>query len=143
MSILIAIFSILWGILICIDNLWNIWRCIPIGLGIFILIYGFFWLCMFSADKIVNGFAKVYNEMVIPRIQQKGIDKYKEENPQIQLTILIPYLLRLILPACSGHYLYLCFIPAGRDLICRGLKPAERAGAGRLAAHSIERLLRI
>ena len=87
MAILIAIFSFLWGILICIDNLWNIWCCIPIGLGIFILIYGFFWLCMFSADKIVNGFAKVFNEKVIPRIQQKGIDKYKEENPQIQPAI--------------------------------------------------------
>ena len=88
MAILIAIFSILWGILICIDNLWNIWLCIPIGLSIFILIYGFFWLCMFSADKIVNHFSKVYNEKVVPRIQQKAVEKYKEENtpvlPQIQ-----------------------------------------------------------
>ena len=39
---------------------------------------------MFSAKKITNAFAKVFNEKVIPRIQQKGIDKYKEENPQIQ-----------------------------------------------------------
>ena len=88
MAFLIAIFSILWGILICIDNYWNIWLCIPIGLGIFILIYGFFWLCMFSADKIVNHFSKVYNEKVVPRIQQKAVEKYKEENtpvlPQIQ-----------------------------------------------------------
>ena len=65
MAILIAIFSILWGILVCIDNYWNIWLCIPIGLGIFILIYGFFWLCMFSANKITNAFAKVYNEKVV------------------------------------------------------------------------------
>ena len=89
MAFLIAIFSILWGILVCIDHYWNIWLCIPIGLGFFILIYGFFWLCMFSADKIVNHFSKVYNEKVIPRIKQKAINEYKEENPQIQPTILV------------------------------------------------------
>ena len=87
MAFLIAIFSILWGILICIDNLWNIWLCIPIGLGIFILTYGFFWLCMFAAEKITNAFAKVYHEKVVPRTQQKAIDKYKEENPPVTITI--------------------------------------------------------
>ena len=83
MAILIAIFYILRGILICIDNLWNIWLCIPIGLGIFILIYEFFWLCIFSANKITNAFAKVHHEKVVPRIQQKAIKKYKEENPSV------------------------------------------------------------
>ena len=83
MAMLIAIFSILWGILICIDNSWNIWLCIPIGLGIFILIYGFFWLCMFTAEKITNAFAKVYHEKVVPRTKQAAIDKYKEENPPV------------------------------------------------------------
>ena len=88
MAFLIAVFSILWGILICIDNLWNIWLCIPFGLGFFILIYGFFWLCMFSAKKITNAFAKVYHEKVVPRTQQVAIEKYKEEN--LPIIPLIP-----------------------------------------------------
>ena len=83
MAFLIAIFSLLWGILVCIDHYWNIWLCIPIGLGFFILIYGFFWLCMFTAEKITNAFANVYNEKVVPRTQQAAIDKYKEESPHV------------------------------------------------------------
>ena len=80
MAFLIAVFSNLWGILICIDNLWNIWLCIPFGLGFFILIYGFFWLCMFSADKITNAFAKVYQEKVVPRTQQAAIENWAKCN---------------------------------------------------------------
>ena len=38
---------------------------------------------MFSADKIVNHFSKVYNKKVVPRIQQKAINDYKEENPPV------------------------------------------------------------
>ena len=83
MVIMIAIFSILWGILVCIDHYWNIWICIPIGLGFFILIYSFFWLCIFSANKITNAFAKVYHEKVVPRTQQAAIEKYKEDNPPV------------------------------------------------------------
>ena len=36
---------------------------------------------MFSANKITNAFAKVYHKKVVPRIQQKAINEYKEENP--------------------------------------------------------------
>ena len=38
---------------------------------------------MFSADKIVNHFSKVYNEKLVPRIQQKAVEKYKEENTPV------------------------------------------------------------
>ena len=42
---------------------------------------------MFSADKIVNHFSKVYNEKVVRRIQQKAINEYKEENLLAQPSI--------------------------------------------------------
>ena len=42
---------------------------------------------MFAADKITNAFAKVYHEKVVPRIQQKAINEYKEENPLSQPSI--------------------------------------------------------
>lgn len=83
MCILLAIISILWAITICGENGWGLIICIPIAVCIFILLYGFFWLSMFTAEKITNAFAKVYNEKVVPRTQQAAIDKYKEENPPV------------------------------------------------------------
>ena len=83
MGVLLAIISILWAMTICGEHDWGIIICLPIAVGIFILLYGFFWLCMFTAEKITNAFAKVYHEKVVPRTQQAAIDKYKEENPHV------------------------------------------------------------
>ena len=38
---------------------------------------------MFYTEKIVIHFSKVYNEKVVPRIKQRAINEYKEENPPV------------------------------------------------------------